>query len=114
MNYTLDSLELVLKSLKNKFPNKKFTSKPFTTDDLTEFLITESSQISEKSDNYYFGLVTIGHTIDDLSVKFFNNNEFIMILPPESQLQLLFQKILIDTYDDVIYGQFIGHKIFSE
>lgn len=106
MRYTLDSIDLVIKALQEKYPDNKYESIPFITEDI--------SSISLKQENrLYYGVLTNGASTIDCDI--YLNTKKTITIDPNSQIEILFDQ-LFSTHDATslsnMHGQFRGHFIY--
>jgi hypothetical protein len=104
MQFTLDSVEQVKKSLEENYSYRKVIEEPFFTTDLKKL-------VDESVDNYFFGVLTIGNNEDCV---IYNNDVEVIRITKNSQIYLLFSHINKDftqTQLDNMNGQFRGFKI---
>jgi hypothetical protein len=104
MQFTLDSIEHVKKSLANNYPYRKIIEEAYFTKNLNDL-------VDESVDNYYFGVLTVGNN-EDFFV--YNNEVEIIKVDKNSQIYVLFSHINKDFTQlqlDNMNGQFRGFKV---
>lgn len=111
MQYTLDSVTLVLAALKDKFPNKEYISKPIFINDLDKHFDNIGSDRYDTS-IFYFGRLTIGDTPSSEGVRVYTNEVQPIVLDSNSQITLLFND-LEPVDSGLMRGQFVGFRIIA-
>ena len=106
MEYTLDSVTHAMQCLKEKLKIKKIKHIP---------MLGSLEEIWSKKDNvYYFGVVTVGHNIENMKLMLLGVN-FIEI-QTDTQIISLFDHMTFDKLESntIAQGQFRGFMLLCE
>ena len=110
MNYTLDSITHAVAAVKATLQEKVISVEPI--------LITDFSELGKRiQKRYLFGRMTVGNGMT--KVTFLLNNEPIIEVDPNSQIDLLFDRVYAFFEDEDLngkdfMGQFRGFEIIVE
>lgn len=104
MNYTLDSLVHAESCLREKLNIKEVSSTP---------IIAQLKELTKKRNVYYFGVLTIGHNVQNVNLNLLGTN--IIRLENNNQIICLFDTLTFTQEDKQgTSGQFRGFEIITE